>query len=198
MAKAAKIRADLVELARAFLNSDGFKAEVVRTMPMEVVLSFESAMDTVLVSNEGFNTFKQQWIACYRKYSRQWAKSEVARNWSLALDAAVRFVQREDDASGDGQQVFDQRYRALYVALHEKIESARRIGYGFDTIASALVEEIGNVITKMDNVKIVVAKTHKVAKPGSASKRGNGKTHNLALRPRDRKKGKGKNNKNKK
>lgn len=196
MAKA-KIKADLVELARAFLNSDGFKAEVVRTMPVDVVLSFESAMNEVLVSTEGFNTFKAQWIACYRKFARQWAKSELNRNWSLALDAAVRFVQRSDDAGNDGQNVFDHHYRTSYCVLHDKIESARRIGYGFDIAASELVEEIGKLITKMDSIKIIVAKTHKVSKPGSASKRGLGKTHNSTLRPRDRKKGKGK-TKNKK
>ncbi len=191
MAKA-KIKTDLVELARAFLNSDGFKAEVIRTMPVDVVLSFESAMDTVLVSTEGFNTFKAQWIACYRKYARKWAKFELNRNWSLALEAAVRFVLREDETGNDGQNLFDQRYRAQYCALHEKIEKARRVGYGFDSIAVALVEEIGNLITKMDAIKPVVVKTHKVSKPGSASKRGQGKARNFALRPRDRKKGKGK------
>ncbi|KKT41359.1 MAG: Transposase IS4 family protein, partial [Candidatus Collierbacteria bacterium GW2011_GWA2_44_13] len=146
----AKIKADLVELARAFLSSDGFKPEVIVTMPADVVYSFESAMEEVLVSTEGFNTFKAQWIATYRKFAREWAKNDLNRTWALALKSASDFVERENEAGNDGQDLFDQRYRAEFVAHYEQIKGIRRIGYGFDLAAAKEVEGLNKLITKLD------------------------------------------------
>lgn len=190
MAKA-KIKADLVELARAFLSSDGFKPEVIVTMPADVVYSFESAMEEVLVSTEGFNTFKAQWIATYRKFAREWAKNDLNRTWALALKSASDFVERENEAGNDGQDLFDQRYRAEFVAHYEQIKGIRRIGYGFDLAAAKEVEGLNKLITKLDFVKHAVKTVHH-KKPHSAAKRGQGKKKDFGLRPRDRKMGKGK------
>ena len=193
MAKA-KIKADLVELARAFLSSDDFKPEVVVTMPAEVVYSFESAMEEVLVSTEGFMTFKSQWIACYRKYERQWAKNDLNRTWALALESAANFVGREYEAGNDGQNLFDQRYRAEFAAHYEQIKGIRRIGHGFGLAVAKEVEGLNKLITKLDSVKTVVKTVHH-KKPHSAAKRGKGNKKDFSLRPRDRKMGKGKSKK---
>ncbi len=175
MAKA-KIKADLVEAARAFMNSDDFNTEVIMAMPANVVYSFESAMEEVLVSTEGFATFKAQWIATYRKFARQWAKNDLNRAWALALKSASDFVERENEAGNDGQEIFDQRYHAEFAAHHEQIKSIRRVGYGFDLIAAKEVEGLVKLITKLETVKTVV-KTVRHKKPGSAAERGkNGTT----------------------
>lgn len=173
MAKA-KIKADLVELARAFLASDGFKPEVVVTVPAEVVYSFESAMEEVLVSNEGFNTFKSQWIATYRKYERQWAKNEIGRAWALALASAANFVGRESEAGNDGQALFDLRYRSEFAAHFDETQKIRRTGSLFSVLAPKEATELVKLAAKLDAV-IPTVKSHKVAKPGSAGKRGQGK-----------------------
>lgn len=172
MAKA-KIKADLVELARAFLASDDFKPEVIITMPVEVVLSFESAMDEVLVSTEGFNTFKSQWTVTYRKYERQWAKNEIGRAWALALSSAANFVGRENEAGYEGQSLFDQRYRAEFAAHFDEMVKIRRTSI-FSVLAPKEAAELIKLAAKLDAV-LPTVKSHKVAKPGSASKRGQGK-----------------------
>jgi len=167
----AKIKTDLVEAARAFMSSDGFKAEVIVAMPAEVVYSFESAMEEVLVSTEGFNTFKLQWIATYRNYARAWAKNDLSRTWALALESAANFVGREIEAGHDGQEIFDQRYRSEFVTHQGQIDKIRRIGYGFDLAAAKEVEELTKLIAKLDSVKTVVKTAHH-KKPHSCEARG--------------------------
>jgi len=193
----AKIKTDLVEAARAFMSGGDFKQEVINIIPAEVVYSFESAMETALISSEGFETFKRQWIACYRKFARRWAKNDLSRAWALALASAANFVVCENEAGNDGQDMFDQRYRAEFGAHQEQIKKIRRIGYGFDLAASKEIEELEKLIIKLDSVKHTVVKSHKVKKPGSASRRGKG-GKSPAKRGGAKKRGvKGRKNKNK-
>lgn len=173
MAKA-KIKADLVGLVRAFLASDGFKPEVVVTIPAEVVYSFESAMEEVLVSTEGFMTFKAQWIATYKRFERVWAKNEIGRAWALALDSAANFVGRENEAGNDGQTLFDQRYRSEFATHFDEMQKIRRTGSLFSVLAPKEAVELVKLAAKLDAV-VPTVKSHKVAKPGSAGKRGLGK-----------------------
>jgi hypothetical protein len=167
----AKIKADLVEAARAFMSSDGFKQEVINVIPAEVVYSFEAAMEEVLTSAEGLNTFKTQWTNAYRKYAKQWAKGELNRSWAMALEATVRFVERENESGNDGQNLFDQRYRTEFAAHEEQIKKIRRVGYDFDMLASKEVEGLNSLIAKLDAVKTVV-KTNRHKKPNSCAARG--------------------------
>lgn len=173
MAKA-KIKADLVALARDFLASDGFKPEVVVTMPVDVVYSFESAMEQVLVSTEGFMTFKAQWIATYKRFERVWAKNEISRAWALALASAANFVGRENEAGNDGQALFDQRYRSEFAARFQETQKIRRTGSLFSVLAPKEAAELVKLAAKLDSI-VPMVKSHKVAKPGSAGKRGQGK-----------------------
>jgi hypothetical protein len=170
----AKTNTDLVELARAYMGGDGFKQEVINVIPADVIYSFESAMNQVLTSTGGLSAFKNQWDACYRKYAKAWAKGELARTWALALDAATSFVERENAAGNDGQEIFDNRFYAQYALHCEEIKKIRRAGYGYDLAAAKKVEELNFLILKIDSAKTAIVNTHKVKKPGSAAKRGEG------------------------
>lgn len=180
MAKA-KTNNGLVEAARAFMSHDGFKQEVISTMPAEVIYSFESAMEQVLVSKEGFNAFKNQWIAVYRKYARRLAKDELGTAWDMALQSSLDFVERENQAGNDGQEIFDNRFREDFVARYEEIKKIRRLGFGFDLAAAREVEELNKLIYKLDNAKVAVAKKRTVKKPGSAAARNKSNTKTKAV-----------------
>jgi len=169
----AKIKADLVEAARAFMAGDDFKREVIITMPASVMYSFESAMEEVLVSTEGLSTFKLQWGACYRKYAKACAKYNLGLAWAIALESAENFVARENEAGNDGQNLFDQRYRKEFAAHYEETQKIRRTSL-FSVLAPKEAAELVKLAAKLDTV-IPTVKSHKVAKPGSASKRGLGK-----------------------
>lgn len=178
----AKIKADLVELARAYMSGGGFRQEVINTMPASVIYSFEEAMETALVSDEGLSTFKTQWDYVYRKAAKAWAKKSLSATWAHALEVASDFVGRENAAENDGQKIFDDRYRHEYALLNEQVMIARRLaGPAFEDASARLIEQIGKLILKVEEAKTSMTKVRRVKKPGSAAARGKG-NHGHALK----------------
>lgn len=169
----AKTKAALVEQARSFLSSDLFRKEVVVTIPADIIYSFESAMEQVLVSDEGFETFKSQWIAVYKRFAKKYAKNELKLTWNNALEAAHRFVERQDCAGNDGQEIFDRQYRDQFGKIYEEMKKVSPL-HIFETVALRMIDEINALIEKIDNAKVEIHNHNRPKKPGSAAKRGKG------------------------